>query len=270
MPGLRLGTGGHGPRNQHHLALAGSGCPESEPEPACEVLSEEALAEEVASSEVPLNDRDPILVESMDFAFVCDDFPDNNLGLGAECETHADCGNSEAICVKGVVPCSKGRCTARCRMDRECHIADIDFDHPAPFVCVIAQDQLSICLPSACLPRIPGWDETCGPLSGEAVNDLGVGQVCEGQADCDPYPGSVCPPPGSPERVCSRTCEVDTECGENAACVSIDDHSSETCMPWNFICAPSDGCADAVRHHHCRGEGIPPRDHEMACGGHHN
>ncbi|MEE2828262.1 MAG: hypothetical protein VX498_03660 [Myxococcota bacterium] len=241
------------------------GCPGESEEPACDELTPEALAEEVEASSTPLNERDPILVEQLSVAFVCDDFPDNGLGLGAECDTHSDCGHSEAICVKGIVPCERGRCTRGCRMDRECGIGDIDFDYPPEFVCVIAQDQLSVCLPSACIPRIPGWDETCGPLSGEAVNDLGVGKYCQSQADCDPYPGSVCPPPGSPEPYCSRTCETDTDCGENAACVCIDDHD---CIEENFVCAPAVGCAEAVRHHHCRGEGIPPRDHEMACGGH--
>jgi len=244
-------------------------CVQEEDTAECEELTEEDVAAEAASSEVPLNDRDPILVEEMGVVFTCDEIPDNNLGVGAECETHSDCGHEDAICVKGVVPCQKGRCTKRCRSDRECHIADLDFDYPAPFVCVIAQDQLSICLPSACMPRIPGWDETCGPLSGESVNDLGVGQACESQADCDPFPGAVCPPPGAPERTCARPCDQDSDCGERAACVCVDDHSSETCMPWSFVCAPAEGCADAVRHHHCRGEGIPPRDHEMACGGHH-
>ena len=243
-------------------------CPGLDDELTCDPLTAEQIAEEVASSEGPLNDRDPILIEELAVVFTCDEIPDNQQGLGDECDTHADCGHEQAICVKGILPCQRGRCTARCRTDRECHTEDLTTDLPAPFVCVIAQDQLSICLPSSCLPRIPGWDETCGPLSGVAVNDLGVGQACESQADCDLYPGSVCPPPGSPERVCSRPCETDPDCGARAACVCVDDVSSETCLPWSFVCAPAEGCADAVRHHHCRGDGVPPRDHETACGGH--
>lgn len=244
-------------------------CPEEEETPECSAEDSALFEAQVQAATGSLNEHDPILVPSLEPAFVCEDFPNNQSGLGAVCETHEDCGHSEAICVKGITPCGGGRCTSRCRTDRECVVADIDYDYPPEMVCVIAQDQLSICLPSTCMPRIPGWDETCGPLSGEAVNDLGVGQACESQADCDPYPGSVCPPPDAPERVCSRTCEVDLDCGTKAACVCIDNHASETCMPWNFICAPAEGCAEAVRHHHCRGEGIPPRDHEMACGEHH-
>jgi hypothetical protein len=150
-------------------------------------------------------------------------------------------------------------------MDRECHTGVIDFDLPAPPVCALAADQLSVCLPSACLPRITGWDETCGPLSGVAVNDLGVGKRCYSQNDCAGLAASMCPGPNSPEPHCSMPCTTDADCGPGAACVCTD---NPQCTDEFYICAPARDCAEAVRHHHCRGPGIPPRDHEMACGDH--
>jgi hypothetical protein len=84
-------------------------CPEEQTESACEALSPEQIAAEVASSEVPLNDPDPVLIEALAVVFSCDEIPDNRQGVGAECDTHADCGHERAICVKGILPCATGR-----------------------------------------------------------------------------------------------------------------------------------------------------------------
>jgi hypothetical protein len=149
-------------------------------------------------------------------------------------------------------------------MDRECHTGPIDFDTKPPLVCAIAEDQLSICLPSACLPRVPGWDETCGPLDGEPVNDYGVGKRCATDDDCAGLLANVCPGDG-PEPTCALMCQTDADCGPNAVCTCTD---NPTCTEEFFVCAPARDCADAIRHHHCRGYGIPPRDHEMVCGEH--
>jgi hypothetical protein len=214
--------------------------------------------------------------------YSCPGFPSDVLGMGSTCQTHEDCVvessakhesgevypvKGEGVCVKGLVPCDPpdvGRCSATCRTDVECNegftIAD---DNVPPMVCAIAQDQLSLCVPSECLPRIDGWDTVCGPLSGEPVNDRGVGKACDSNADCMEFPGSFCPGENTAERHCTVNCATDQDCGPNAACICTED---ESCSEYNFVCAPAKDCAEAVRHHHCRGFEVPPRAHGMVCG----
>lgn len=216
---------------------------------------------------LPAASDDRVVVVEPWAVYTCPDFPANDQGLGTPCDSHSDCPDAAEICVWGVVPCERdqGRCTLPCRMDRECHKASIDFDTQPPLVCTITDDQLSICLPSACQPRVEGWDTTCGPLAGEPVNDTGLGKRCHGDADCAGLVASVCPSPDAPEPHCTMPCETDVDCGPGGACVCVD---NPECTEEFFVCAPAIDCAEAVRHHHCRGEGIPPRDHEMPCGGH--
>ncbi len=244
-------------------AAGGCGTPEPVPDEApCEAAPQVSWSDEQQA--LAPNDRDPVKVEELRIAYSCPDFPANELGLGTFCGSNADCPEAGSICVQGVLGCGAGVCTKTCRMDRECTLENIDYDPPPTLVCVIAQEHLSVCMPSACLPRIPGWDETCGPLSGEAVNDLGIGKKCDSQDDCPP--GSLCPLNGA-DPTCSAPCEVDSDCGPSAACTCVD---NPDCTQEFFVCAPEVGCADSVRHHHCRGYGIPPRDHEFACGGDHH
>ena len=247
------------------VVLLGASCgeepnPEPTPAPVCEGAP--AITWSEAQQALPANRRDPVKIEQLRVAYACEDFPSNDLALGAFCATNADCAVAGSICVQGLLPCGAGVCTQRCLRDRDCHPVDIDFDSPPPLVCVIAQEHLSICMPSGCLPRIPGWDETCGPLSGEAVNELGIGKKCDSQDDCPV--GSICPVNGA-DPTCSANCTSDEDCGPNAACTCVD---NPDCTQQFLVCAPDVACAEAVRHHHCRGPGIPPRDHEFACGDH--
>jgi hypothetical protein len=215
---------------------------------------------------LPPNERDPVQIVDPWLVYTCEDFPENHMNLGQACASNAECTEEGTFCVQGLLPCGGGVCTRSCRMDTECHGGPIDFDTKPPLVCAIPQDGLSVCLPSACLPRVPGWDTTCGPLNGVAVNDLGVGHGCSSDLDCAQFPGTICPG-GGPEAHCTLRCQTDYECGPGAACVCVDDAD---CEEENFVCAPSVDCADAVRHHHCRGWHVPPRDHEFACGGEHH
>jgi len=219
-----------------------------------------------AGGEVEPNDRDPIEVVDSWLLYTCEGFPANPLGLGMTCELHEDCSGPDQICVKGMLPCDPpelGRCTKSCRMDYECGTEPIDDDVVPELICAMPQDQLSVCVPSGCLAEIEGWDTICGPLLGEAVNEKGIGQACNTDADC--VSGTVCPGSDSAERYCTTLCETDKDCGKNAACVCVED---STCTEHFFVCAPTEGCADAVRHHHCRGMGVPPREHGAICGDH--
>ena len=245
------------------FALASLSCKTefTDPEGVCEpeVFFEEAGA-------LAPNDRNPIEVVDSWLTYTCAGFPTNTLGLGATCEAHADCGGPDQLCIQGLLPCDDpevGRCTQSCRSDYECGRNLIETDAVPELICGMAQDQLSLCLPSECLAEIPGWDTICGPLGGEPVNALGVGLSCTSDSDC--MTGTFCPGEGSAERYCTLLCEQDSDCGEMAACVCVED---ETCMEQFFVCAPTEGCADAVRHHHCRGPGVPPREHGAICGDH--
>ena len=216
--------------------------------------------------ELAPNARNPIEVVDSWLIYTCDDFPANPLGLGAICGTHEECAGADEICVKGMLPCDGpdvGRCTKTCRMDYECTNDVIADDVMPELICAMPQDQLSVCMPSACLAEVPGWDTICGPLKGESVNDNGIGMGCNSDDDCPS--GTFCPGDASAERYCTKMCEVDSDCGEGAACVCVED---ETCTEFFFVCAPTENCADAVRHHHCRGAGIAPREHGAICGNH--
>ncbi len=240
------------------------GCPPDE-EPAEEFCAD-APAVAQGDTSLPGWQRDPVEVGDPWFVYACEDFPANPLGLGEYCATNDDCTAEGSFCVQGVLPCGAGVCSKSCRMDLECHDGPIDFDTPPPLVCTIANDNLSLCLPSECLPRIDGWDTTCGPLSGEPVNDYGLGKRCYGDEDCAGQEAFICPGGGNgPEPHCTMNCETDADCGPDAVCTCVD---NPECTEHFFVCAPAVGCADAVRHHHCRGFGIPPRDHEFACGDH--
>jgi len=234
-----------------------------EPEPC---LDAPPIDLDAVDTSVPAYERDPVQIPDPRFVYTCEDFPGNPLGLGLFCATNADCTRPDSFCATGILPCGAGVCTKSCRMDSECHDAVIDFDTPPPLVCTVASEDLSVCLPSQCLPRIEGWDTTCGPLSGEPVNDYGIGLRCHGDEDCAGQEASVCPGGGNgPEPHCTMNCETDVDCGPNAVCTCVD---NPECTEQFFVCAPIDGCADAVRHHHCRGYLVPPRDHEFACGDH--
>lgn len=235
------------------------GCPTAPPDTTCHATD--------APAELPASDAGKTVIAEPWAVYTCTDFPANDLGLGTPCQEHTDCPGAGEQCVWGIVPCEtgQGRCTTSCRMDLECHTGPIDFDTPPPLVCVVAADQLSVCLPSSCLPRITGWHETCGPLSGEPVNELGLGKECHSQAECAGQVANQCPSPNAPEPHCTMPCESDADCGSMGACVCVD---NPECTEQFFFCAPTLDCAEAVRHHHCRGPGIPPRDHEMPCGSH--
>lgn len=225
------------------------------------------LVFESEGSVVP-NERDPIEVVDSWLIYACEGFPVNTLGLGSQCDAHAECAGPDQICVKGLLPCDTpevGRCTQRCRSDYECGRELIETDAVPELICAMPQDQLSVCIPSACVAEIPGWDTICGPLDGQAVNALGIGLGCESSDDCPS--DTFCPGGESAERYCTRMCESDVDCGEAAACVCVED---ETCEEQFFVCAPTENCVDAVRHHHCRGPGVPPREHGAICGDHHD
>ncbi len=221
-----------------------------------------------AGGEVSPNHRNPVEIADPWMIYTCEDFPENALGLGQTCTSHEDCSGEGQVCAKGVVPCDGdevGRCTQTCRNDYECADALIDYDTVPELVCVIAQDQLSLCLPSECLASVEGWDTICGPLDGNPVNEEGVGLACTANEDCAGQEASVCPGGDNPERHCTMNCESDEDCGVNAACVCVED---STCTEYFYVCAPAKSCAEAVRHHHCRGPGVPPRQHGATCEDH--
>jgi len=245
---------------------AGCGKGENTNDSQQECLSPDELFE--SDGAIAPNYRNPIEITDPWMIYTCPDFPENELGLGKVCSSHSDCTGEGQVCTKGIVPCEGaevGRCTSTCRNDYECSADVIDYESVPELVCTIAQDQLSICLPSTCLASIPGWDTICGPLDGEAVNDLGVGHACDTDADCVGLDAHICPGGDIPERHCTLSCESDADCGPNAACVCVEDN---TCTQYFYICAPAKNCAEAVRHHHCRGPGVPPRQHGATCGDH--
>jgi hypothetical protein len=206
--------------------------------------------------------RDPAQILQPRVDWLCPDFPKNAMGYGEPCGENADCGGELPVCVQGLVPGeSNGRCTRHCRRDLDCSPIPLWDEDPGELICVAVQDQLSVCVATACLDlaNVPGFTTMCTPAP-VAVNEGGVGLPCTGMADCSGLDASICPPPEAMSRFCTKNCNVDADCGPGAACACVED--AETCTDNFFICAPLEGCAEAIRHHHCRGPGIPPVDHE--------